>query len=266
MKSIGHVAAAALALGALVGTGAREARAAPFELVYTGGFDTDEALNPASAASPTFFASPTPFTIRALFDTDSPNLAPALGGPFNGFRAYAPTVATITIGGTSYSIQSALENPQRGVTVAIFDNNSFTPGRYAVGLIVDPAGDGAGIVGDFGAASPAFTAASVVPTVFERFFGAGHSPGPCSSGTPPVCPKVVTPWILRDVAGQAYDLTLGDYLADYLTIDAPGARLGPLNTAEIRAVAVPEPASLGLMLLGLLGLAWTRPRAATARG
>ena len=262
MKNSGFAAGIGIALCALGGIAGPAAQAAPFELIYTGAFDTDEALTPASAASPNFFASPTSFTVRALFDTSSPNLAPAFGGPFNGFRAYAPTSATITIGGASYSIQTALENPQTGVAVAIFDQNSFTPGRYGIGLFVDPVGDGAGFVGDFGGASPPFTVSSLVPTVFEEFFGVGHSPGPCSSGAPPVCPKIVTPWILRDASGTAYDLTFADYFADYLTVTAPGARLGPLNTAQL--VAVPEPSSFALVLLALAGLAWAR-RPALAR-
>lgn len=99
----------------------------------------------------------------------------------------------MTIGGTSYSIQAAAQNPQTGVTVAIFDQNSFTRGRYAVGMIANPAADGSGFVDDFGSASPPFTASSLVPTVFGDFFGVGHGAGPCSSGASPACPKVVMP-------------------------------------------------------------------------
>lgn len=257
MKNMRYLAASGLVLCSLAMSGGT-AEAAPFELLYTGSFDTDEALNPASSSSPTFFASPTSFSVRALFDTSSPNLAPPLGGPFAGFRAYSPLSAEITIAGTTYSIQTAAENPLTGVAVAVFDANSFTPGRYGVGLFADPAGDGAGFVGDFRSSSPPFAAASLVPTVFQDFVGVGHSAGPCSSGAPPTCPKIVTPWVLRGAGDVLYNLTFADYSADYLTLTPEGTRLGPLNTAQL--LAVPEPSSLGLVLLGLLGLAWARPR------
>ncbi|MBI0537587.1 PEP-CTERM sorting domain-containing protein [Roseomonas sp. KE2513] len=260
MKNMRYLAAAGLVLCSLAASG-QTAEAAPFELLYTGGFDTDEALNPASAASPTPFSSSTSFAVRALFDTSSPNLAPALGGPFAGFRAYSPLSAEITIAGTTYSIQTAAENALTGVAVAIFDANSFMPGRYAVGLIADPMGDGAGFVGDFRSASPPFSASSLVPTAFQDFVGVGHSAGPCSSGAPPACPKIVTPWVLRDAGNILYNLTFADYSADYLTLTPEGTRLGPLNTAQL--LAVPEPSSLGLVLLGLLGLGWARTRPLT---
>jgi hypothetical protein len=225
------------------------ASATPFELVYTGTFNTQEALNLASASSPVYFTGFTPFTIHARFDDSSPNLAPTFGGPFNGFRAYAPSSATIDIAGTLYSIETILANPLAGVTVAIFDRNSFVPDRYGIGLIADPFGDGAGVVGDFESASPDYTVAALTPTVFGGYYGVGHGSGVCLSGAPPACPHVVTPWVLYDSRGTAWSLSFGNYEEDYPIPHTPEAEVGPLNTAEIRAV--PEPSTYGLLFVGL---------------
>ena len=78
-----------VSISMLAGT---QARAASFELIYNGVFNTQDALNPASQSTPSFFTSDTPFTIRAWFDTSSPNLAPPsppAPPPFAGFRAYS---------------------------------------------------------------------------------------------------------------------------------------------------------------------------------
>src|SRR4051794_17315737 len=88
-----------LLLGLLVGGctfGAVSALASPLELVYSGVFNTTEALNLASAVNPTYFPNPTAYTIHALFDDSSPNLAP-IGPPFIDFRAYAPSSVIIDI-------------------------------------------------------------------------------------------------------------------------------------------------------------------------
>lgn len=235
------------------------AHATPFQLFYAGAFNTQEGLNPASTAAPTTFTVATPFTIRAFFDDSTPNLAPPFGGPFNGFRAYAPSSATIDIDGIRYSIETASSNPLAGVAVAVFDQNSFTPGRYGVGLIADPLHDGPGIVGDFLSASPDFTVAALTPTTFIDFYGVGHGSGVCLSGSPPACPHAVTPWVLHDASAAAWNLTLGNFDEDYPVAHTPGASIGPLNTAQLLAaptlLAVPEPSSDGLMLAGLVGLA-----------
>ena len=144
------------------------AYATSYELVYTGTFSSADALNPASASSPTFFGGTTAFTVDSYFDDSSPNLAPAFGGPFNGYRAYAPTLTPIDIAGVTYTIESASADAAAGVTVSIFDQNSFTPGHYAVGLIVNAPGDGAGFTGDFLSASPNYSASALTPTTFRR--------------------------------------------------------------------------------------------------
>lgn len=240
--------------------GAVSAQAAPFELIYTGTFATTEALNVASASTPTFFTNSTPFTIHALFDDSSLNLAPSAGGPFTGFRAYAPSSATIEITGTLYGIETSVTSPSAGVTVAIFDQNSFTPGRYGIGLIADPVADSAGIVGDFTSASPNLIAAALTPTVCGDYYGVGHGSGVCLSGSPPACPHAVTPWVLRDGSNVVYSLTLGNFDEDFPVAHTPGALIGPLNSAQILAASapVPEPAAYLTVVAGLLGLAWSR--------
>jgi len=62
------------------------------------------------------------------------------------------------------------------------------------------------------------------------------------------------PWVLRDTANVAWNLTLGNYEEDYPALHPGSAAttVGPLNTAVI--TAVPEPATLGLMLAGLAGV------------
>jgi len=233
---------------------ATSAQATQFELSYTGAFNSQEALNLATDSSPTYFTGLTPFTINARFDDSSPNLAPEFSGPFDGFRAYAPSSVTIDIEGTRYSIETIVTNPTAGVTVAIFDQYSFDPGHYGVGLIADPVNDGAGIVGDFLSALPNFVAAALTPTVFTDYFGVGHSSGVCLSGTAPDCPHAITPLVLHDAGNVAWNLTLGNFEEDYPDAHTPGAPVGPLNTAQI--TAVPEPSTYALMLPGITGLAW----------
>jgi hypothetical protein len=251
----------ARSLVGLCSTAAIGAHAAQFELVYTGTFNTQEALTLASAPEPAFFAETTAFTIHSFFDDSSPNLLPTTGFPFGGFRAYSPSLTTITIGGSTYTVDPASANPAAGVAVAIFDTSTiFTPGRYGIGLIANVVGDGAGIVGDFATASPDFTAGALTPTTFTDYFGVGHGSGVCLSGSPPECPHEVTPWVLHDNADVAWNLSLGNYAEDYPVAHTPGAAVGPLNTAQI--IAVPEPSTQGLMLAGVFGLAWASRRRA----
>jgi len=242
-----------LLAGALAGATAA-AHAVPYELIYSGTFNSTESLNLASASSRTFFSGTTPFSITAFFDDSSPNVLPPVP-VFNGFHAYVPTSATIQIGGTTYSIDTAATNATAGVTVSIFDRTQvFNPGRYGIGLIANVVADGAGIIGDFAGASPEFTVNALTPTTFTDYFGVGHGSGPCISGNPPACPHLDTPWVLRDSSGGVWNLTLGNYEEDYPALHPGSAAIvvGPLNTAVI--TAVPEPATVALMLAGLAGV------------
>lgn len=226
------------------------AQATPFELIYTGYFNSDEALNLASAAAPIHFGQDTAFTLNARFDDSSPNLAPPsppAPPPFAGYRAYAPTWMTITIGSATFNVFTA-DNP--GLTVSIFGKNSFDPGFYGVGIIVNAAADGAGIIGDFASATPDFAVGALVPTVFADYRGVGHSSGTCSSGSPPNCPHNIQPIVLRDAANDAWNLTLAFY-----SLDPPDQAI---NTAQI--IAVPEPASYALLIGGLMVLGLVRRR------
>lgn len=240
-------------LVALFAVAASGAHASPFELVYNGTFNTTEALTLQANASPIYFSGSTAFTVHAMFDDSSPNLAPSFGGPFNGFRAYAPTSATIDILGTRYGIETSTVNPLAGVTVAIFDQNSFTPGRYGIGLIANPANNGASIVGSFVSASPNFTASALTPTVYTDYYGVGHSSGPCIAGNSSACPHSVVAWVLHDPSNAVWSLALGNYEEDYPVAHTPGALIGPLNTAAINA-AVPEPSIWAMMILGFAGV------------
>ena len=248
----------AFALASLIALAPVSARAAQLELIYNGVFNTRNALNPASQSSPSYFTAATPFTVNAWFDTSSPNLAPSsppAPPPFAGFRAYAPSLAIIAIGGKTYSIDTITTNPVAGITVAIFDQHSFTPGHYAIGILQEPPKDGAGIIGDFLGASPGFTAADITPTVFTGYFGVGYGSGVCLEGTGGDCKlNAITPLVLHDSAGGVFDLTLGNYDEDYPVIHDPSSPnlLGPLNSAEL--VPTPEPGTCTLAGLSLASL------------
>ncbi len=138
----------------------------------------------------------------------------------------------------------------------MFDQNSFTPGHYAVGILQEPPRDGAGIIGDFLGASPNFTGAANTPTVFTGYFGVGYGSGVCLKGTGGNCMlNAITPLVLQDAAKNLFDLTLGNYDEDYPVIHDPtsGSILGPLNSAEL--VATPEPGTSALAGLSMAALA-----------
>ena len=230
-------------------------QAAPFELIYSGSFNTQNALNLTSQSNPTYFTGTTPFTINAWFDTSSPNLAPPLPAPtpFAGFRAYAPSLITITVGGQTYTMDSFTTNPTAGATIAIYDQNSFTPGHYGIGILQQPPQDGAGIIGDWLSASSDFTVNTLTPTTFTGYVGVGYGSGVCLQGTGADCQlNAVTPFVLHDNANQTWALTLGNYDEAYPggpDAGTPGDLAGPLNQAQL--VATPEPSTLGIVGVAL---------------
>jgi len=232
------------------------AQAEPLQLIYQGVFNTQNALNPAGQTTPTYFTEATPFTLIATFDPSSQNLAPPsppAPPPFAGFRAYAPSLVTITIGGETFRMETITTNPTAGAAVAIFDQNSFLPGRYGIGIIQQPVEDGAGFVGDFVSASPNFTVNSIVPTTFTNYAGVGYRSGVCLQGVGVNCqPQAVTPFVLFSSSNQMWNLTLGRYFEDYPVVTVPGRIPGPLNSAQL--VAVPEPATMLLLCTGLAGI------------
>ncbi len=237
------------------------AQAAPFELIYSGSFNTQNALNLASQSNPTYFTDMTPFTIHAWFDTSSPNLAPSsppAPPPFAGFLAYAPSLVTINIGSQTYTMDTFTTNPTAGVTVAIFDQSTFTPGHYGIGILQQPPQDGAGIIGDWLSASPDFTANALTPTTFTGYVGVGYGSGICLQGSGEDCQSyAVTPLVLHDSANQTWALTLGNYNEAYP--EGPDAGVagnipGPLNQAQL--VATPEPGTLGVVGIALAAAAF----------
>lgn len=213
------------------------AAAALFDLTYTGVLSTTDALNPAGAATDNFDA-PTSFAVRARFDDTNTNLVAPL--PLPGFVAYSPEFIEMTIGGTTYNVDTHDANPGTGVAVIIFDRNTvFFPGFYGIGLIQDPLADGAGFVGDFASASPDFTVDELKSTTFGGYRGAGFSFAAPGVPTP-------TPWRLRNSAGEEFDLTFSFRIEEF----ADGA---PLHTAQLNQV--PEPSTVGIAAFGLAVMA-----------
>ncbi len=224
------------ALAVIVST---PAGATTFKLTYEGAFNSQDALNLASAPSPTYLADDTPFTAIAIFSDTSQNLAAPVG--VSGFVAYSPIMATLTVGGQTYRVASYNDDPAKGITVAVFDQTTpFGPGRYAIGFLQDPFNDGAGFIGDWSSASPDFLATDLVTTVFTQYNGVGYGSGVMGA---------VTPIPLYDSLNQEYALTLGNYEEEY----ADGS---PLNTAVL--TAIPEPGTLGLAGAALTLLAFAR--------
>src|SRR5271165_1838347 len=118
---LGGFVAAALAIG-LSAVCAPAARADTFEFTLNGIFNgsaagiTDTISGPGA---PTLTANE-PFTMTAAFNT-----ANVVFNFFTGFNAYSPYWVNLTVGGTTYSVQTYAQDPATGFTVALFDQTSI---------------------------------------------------------------------------------------------------------------------------------------------
>ena len=226
------------------------ATAAPFQLTYNGVFGTTDSISP-EGGDITSFASPTPFTLTAIFDTNSTNYVSFLP-PFlrSGWVSYSPIAALLSVGGETYSVDSFASNPASGIAVAIFDRNTiFEPGFYGVGFIQDPVADGSGIVGDFAMANPDFTVSNLVSTTYSGYRGAGFSAGvhsPPGSG-----PLVEARPITLRQGGNVFLLRLSDRTEEF----SEGA---PLHSVSL--TAIPEPGTFLFASVALAGLVVFRSR------
>ena len=221
-------------LATAIGLTSMSAAAEPFRLVYTGTlYAGKDALAPVGGAN--LVTADTGFTLDALFDTSSPNLS---GLPLPGYVAYAPSAATITIGGVSYGLSAYSPSNPDGIAVTLFDrSNVFAPGLYGVGFFANAPKDGAGVVGDFTSASPDFSVTALKSTVFSGFNGAGYSPTTGCGETHLAC------------SGTEYLALTGPGASSYNLSFSGRDEIGGMSTAIL--TAVPEPASWALMMGGL---------------
>ncbi len=271
------IAAAALAIG-LSAALAQTAQATEFKLTLSGVFNgtgADPTTNPTETLTPTggganLLTTPNEaFTLTGIFNTSSPNLIAGLMPPIlaMGWVDYAPLSVTLTVGGTTYSVATYTDSVAQGLTVAVFDTTQvFGHGHYGVGFIQNPVQDGAGIVGDFLTATPAYTASSLVPTTYSDYFGVGFGPGVCLGGPGSGVDCSTTPIPLDS---NAYQLTLGGTGGYDLENPSNGVPTFPVPTPpnfqndnffSASLTAVPEPSTWALLLAGFAGLAATGVR------
>ncbi len=244
-RRVNRVTLSIMGLVAAIGSFSSPARAVELVLTYTGTIHAADSLT--AAGGPDLITADSLFTFVARFDTSTPNIVGPLPrpGPGSGFVAYVPSQASFTIGGVNYALTGL--GAGNGPTITIFDaSNIFNPGRYGVGLVVNPLADGAGFVGDFLSASPGFSVASLGPTTFQNFAGAGYSAGIGCGPDAALC------------TFQPINLISGNQLFSLQFAGLLGARDGGISydggTATATLSAVPEPATWAMMLLGFGGI------------
>ena len=188
-----------------------------------------------------------------------------------------PLWVNLSVGGTTYSVATYTMSPSTGFAIDVFDQSQpFCADHYAVGVNQDPIDDGAGIIGDWLAATPDYTEAPTPPripppsplpptlasnTTYSEFFGVGFGSGTCSSPGAPPC--ITTPIPLDGGAKflylETYDLTSTPYIND--PESPPGAFPTDLIFTATLTV-VPEPSTWAMMMLGLAGLGFAGYRKA----
>jgi hypothetical protein len=212
-----------------------QAQASTLTLIYNDTFTSQDSIYPATG-TPSNFTGNTPFQVVAVFDPNAP-----VFNMFPGFNAYAPISAVLTVAGQSYTINDA--------DVSIFDpTNFFSPGRYAVGFIQNPAQDQEGFVADYSGASPNFSVNNLVPTTFTGYNGTGFQPG---SGIPPGCDATDS---CTGHNNTPIHLTSGGVQYLLTTADRDS---GPFPAGSASLVT-PEPSSIWIVCGGLLALGLLR--------
>jgi hypothetical protein len=267
-----EVAAAALAVG-LSAAVTQAAQATEFKLTLSGVFNgtgADPTTNPTETLTPKggganlLTTANEAFTLTGIFNTATGTLLPPPPFPSMGFVAYAPSSVTLTVGGTTYSVETFGESIATGLSVAIFDQTQvFGTGHYAAGFIQNPIPDGAGIVGDFQTASPDYLVTDLVPTTYGSYFGVGFGSGICTGGPGSGMGCATTPIPLD---GGAFELALGTYDLENpsngvpLNPDGSPPNYANGNFFSASLTAVPEPSTWALLLAGFAGLAATGVR------
>jgi len=267
-----RIATALLAAGAFIGL-RPDAYAGEFKFTLNGIFNgsaagiTDTISGPGA---PTLTVNE-PFTMTAEF-----NSANVVFNVFSGFNAYSPDWVNLTVGTTTYGVQTYSENPNTGFTVALFDKTSIfsqeLDGSYhvAAGFLQNPPLDGAGIISDWTTSTPYFLVTNPVSAIYTSsdWYGVGFGAGPCPPPgpgpgglcQPPGTANNVVPILLSGgleltlAQGglNSYDLNLpANYAMD--PVDYPNPTDFPF-TASL--TAIPEPSTWAMFLIGFVGLGY----------